>query len=275
MWRGCCAAIEYPMSEKKSEPRDRTPVYIAIVGATATVLAALITQLPNLMNRPEVTPTPIVITATPPPTHVTQATNMSPGATTAPSTTAPTATVELRAASATPVPSSPTPDNIVTLVLVNNLPQAMEFFVDGVSVSSIDSGAYQVVPVERGRHEFKQCVHGSDTANPNNCFAKSTILNDAVDYWEMFETNSSIPPQSTLKLIVINQSSTPQDIFMDGIFAKTVNARDFIELNGPGGLHTIQPCAQGATPASGSCGERTSLQLSKRIEIYKILGNVP
>ena len=146
---------------------------------------------------------------------------------------------------------------------------------DGVFVTSIDGGAYQVLPIERGRRELKQCVFGTDPTNPDNCLAKSTIFNDAVDYWEMFETPNTVPPQSMLTLLVLNQSAVPQDIFMDGIFAKTVDARAFVELSGPGGLHTLQPCASGETPASGKCGERYPLQLSKKVEIFTILGNAP
>ncbi len=271
------------MSEKKPESKDRSAVTTALIGAGAVIVTAVISSIvaPIVLRGFESSPTPIVITVTPPTTAVSQATSIPPTATREPTATIVQPTLEisptiaLRVASTTPRPPSPTPNNIVTLVLVNNLPNAMEFFVDGVSVTSIDSGAYQVVPIARGTRELKQCLFGSDTNNPNNCLATSAVFNNAVDYWEMFETNSSIPPQSRLKLLVLNQSSTSQEIFMDGIFAKTVDARSFIELNGPGGLHTIQPCAMGETPASGNCGERQALQLSKRIEIYKILGNVP
>lgn len=264
------------MSEKKSEPKDRTALYIAIVGATATVIAALIGVLPNLLRNPP--PTPVVITAAPAATVIAQATTLPPTVVAVmPTATEIAPTLVLSptiglSASPTPPPASPTPTNIVTLVLVNNLPRAMEFFVDGVSATSIDSGAYQVVPLKLGTHELKQCVYGSDTTKPENCFAKSAVLNNSLDYWEMFDAANPEPPSSPLTLLVLNQSSAPQDIYMDGIFAKTVGANTFIALRGPGGLHTIQPCPVGDNPASGKCGERRALELGKKVEIFRILG---
>lgn len=248
------------MSENQSPHKDRTALYIAIVGATATIIAALIAVSPNWFNRNSGTTT-IVITATPEATGVAQATAV-PTHTPIPSTIAPTNTV---APTATAI--SPTPNNSTSLLLVNNLPRQMDFYADGVKTTSIDSGTYQVLPVPIGAHEFKQCVFGTD-----NCFAKTARLSRVIDYWEMFDTLSAGELQTTLTLLVLNQSAAPQDIYMDGIFAKRVDANNFIALTGPGGLHTLQACAAGETPASGKCGERYPLQLGKKIEIFKILG---
>ncbi len=274
------------MSENKSAPRDRTPLYIAIVGATATILAALISQLPNLMNRSQPTPTPIIITATPPQTFGAQANNVvptetsaAPTATTLPNTLAPTATetpfsppTELRAASATPLPPSPTRSNVITLLLINNLPRAMEFFVDGQSLTTINSGAYQPLRITPGTHEFKQCVLGSDYNAPENCFAKNYSAAPNPDVWEMFDSNHPLVTGANSVLLVLNRAQSPQDFFVDNQFQETVPPNAYTALTVRNGAHFVQPCAVGTTPPAPSCGDRIQINFRFPTHYFVILG---
>lgn len=258
------------MSENKPEHKDRSAITTALIGAGAVIVTALISSIlaPIVLRSFDSSPTPLVITTTPAATNLAQATPIPPTSTIAPTATSlPTDTI---VPTATKI--SPTPANITSLVLVNNLSRVMDFYVDDVKATSIDSGTYQVLPIPFGAHEFKQCVYGADTTNPDNCFAKTARLSRVIDYWEMFENLSAGNLQTTLTLIVLNQNAAPQDIYMDGILTKSVAANSFIPLTGPGGLHTLEHCPLGETLASGNCSTRFPLQLGKKIEIFTISG---
>jgi hypothetical protein len=262
------------MSEKPPAPRDRTPLYIAIVGATATIMAALIGVLPNLTRQNSPPPTPIVITATPAPTEVAQAT-LAPATQTDisgfPTLTLipPTATL---AATVIPTTISPTISSgaEITLLLINNLPRAMDFSIDGASVTAIESGTYKALPVRRGPHEFKQCVFGADPSLPENCFSRTALVVNQPEFWEMFDNANPIPVSGDVILLVLNQAPTPQDLYLDGELAETVPAHGYAAIAVAPGKHTLQPCALQRTPESGTCGARSEFDLQKKIESFTI-----
>lgn len=266
------------MSENKPEPRDRTPLYIAIVGALATIAAALIGVLPNMLNRgaPPPSPIAIVITATPVPTQIPIETNVP---TTVPPTnvpptnvppsgaaTAATAPLTITVEAMLPAPTVPQavtatapataiPSNIITFLLVNNLPQKMEFFVDNEGQTRINSGDYEILHLLRGMHQLKQCVVGTDYTDPNNCFDRAYDLESEPDVWVMFSDSNPLLTQENVSLLVLNRAPIPQDIFIDGQLADTVPPHDFKPIFVIPGEHTIQPCAPGIHPPSGGCGK--------------------
>lgn len=271
------------MSEKQPPPKDRTTLYIAIVGAAATILAALIGTLPNLLPRNDApSPTPIVITATSAPTVVSQAPSTAAptqqpstppaSATGLPTVTLPTATATLRGAGITPPPPSPTRTNVVTFLLVNNLPRAMEFFVDGQSATKINSGSFQPIRVPRGTRELKQCVLGSDYADPNNCFSRGYDVQPNPDVWVMFDQANPLVSAANVNVLVLNRASIPQDIFIDNQISETVQPGAYAVIPVARGEHTIQPCAPGIRPPNGGCGKAFRSQYSAPTHFFTIDG---
>lgn len=278
------------MSENKPEPKDRTALYIAIVGASATIVAALIGVLPNIVNRNAPPPTPLVITTTPVPTQVSLVTSvpasaspptpLPPTLTTAPTTVPPTLTTApltitreatLPAPTATAKPPA-TVSNIITFIVVNNLPQTMEFFVDGKAATKINSGTYQPLKVPRGTHELKQCILGTDYTDPNNCFAREYDIQPNPDVWVMFSDNNPLLTHANVSLLVLNRASIPQDIYIDGQLADTVAGGDFNVILVTPGEHTIQPCAPGIVPPNGGCGKAFTNRYSMPTHFFTIDG---
>lgn len=267
------------MSANKPEPKDRTALYIAIVGASATIVAALIGVLPNVLKRDTpVTPIAIIITATPPPTSIAQATTI-PTLTSQPTAVLGTATLQPTSAPATstsvpptttptatnlpstPPPTalpSPTPSSIVTLLLINNLPRTMEFFIDEKSITKINSGTYQSLRVPHGKRELKQCVLGTDYNDPINCFARTYDVEPNPDVWEMFDSNNPLKTNANINLLLLNRASTPQDLIIDGQFAQTIAAGTATVITVTPGQHTLDACAVGFRPPNGACGKPVS-----------------
>lgn len=116
----------------KKESRDRTVLYIAIIGATATVLAALIGIVPVFLNRSAPPPTD-----TPPPAAI--------------STNAPTTS---------------------TLVVMNQFNQVQDFLLDNAVLGAIETGKYRTFEIPPGPHEFKNCSVPSDPAIKPECNSK-------------------------------------------------------------------------------------------------------
>lgn len=271
------------MQDHKPEPRDRTPIYLALIAAVATITAALIGVLPNLVN-PRSAPAPIVITATSAPTQAALATATVPAPptnapvspTSAPPTPtlAPTETIISPTLTIAPptVAPSPSPDETVRLLLVNNLASAMEFFADDTSLTTIPSGAYQPLKVPRGRHVFKQCVVGTDYSQSGSCFEKAYELAESPDTWVMFDGAHPLTAKGDVILLVLNRASIPQDLYLDGEPSETVAAGGYAALTLSQGAHTIQPCAPGMAPPSAECGARIPLNASQPTETFLIHG---
>lgn len=288
------------MSEKNPQPKDRSNITSALIGAGAVVLTAVITSIvaPVVLRSLESSPTPIIVTATPPPTVIAQNTSVPPTATLEPTVrvdtptraptateiifpTAPTATTALRAASATPppspipptrVPPTPTQSNIITFLLINNLPRAMEFFVDGESLTRINSGAYQMLKIPRGTRELKQCVLGSDYSASGNCFARTYDLAPNPDVWEMFDSNNPLTTGADSVLLVLNRAAYPQDIYLDNQLVETIQGGAFVALTVSNGSHTLQTCAPNEKPPSGACGRAFQDNYRFPTHYYVILG---
>lgn len=270
------------MSVNKPEPKDRTALYIAIVGACATIAAALIGVLPTILNRaPAPTPVAIVITASPAPTSNTQATivptaqalptALSSTSTSLPPSAVPTNTIVPPTDRPTP-PPLPTQSSIVTFLLINNLPRTMEFFIDGKSATKINTGTYQSLQVPHGMHELKQCIVGTDYSNPNNCFATSYDVEPNPDVWEMFDKTNPLKTDANINLLLLNRANTPQDVYVDGKLAQNITPGKVIVITIIPAHHVVQSCAAGFSPPNGACGQPVGTDYSAPTGYFIING---
>jgi hypothetical protein len=244
------------MSESSPQPsRDRTPIYLALIAATSTIIAALIAVLPNILNTnqrgaPPQQPTVIVVTATlAPATEAPIATATTPPAAT---------TAALGQPGATLAGPSPTTDTRITFLLLNNFDKNQDFYIDSNLAISVNSGQYQTLHVQPGSHELKNCLLGSDPTVKDNCFAQTANVNQNPYLWQI-DGNAPVTDQPIL--VVLNQANSPQDVFVDNSNAGTVSAHDFMAIRVPVGSHSLQPCTAGNTPASNpnACGAFTGL----------------
>ncbi|MBI4672395.1 MAG: hypothetical protein HY741_12120 [Chloroflexi bacterium] len=197
------------MSEKKSEARDRTPIYIALIGATATLAAALIAIAPNFL-RPSA-PQPL-----PPPATVS-------------GQIAPTVA-------------------LLKFVLVNNSEFAQDFYIDNTFAEAINSGTYVVLTIPPGDYTLTTCARGANPIKqPENCSATDTKVrvHDNPYLWHIYGNQQA---SGQMTYLAVNQSNTPRDLFIDGTFKTTVPANDFVALTLPATEHVGQDCTQGKTP---------------------------
>ncbi len=253
------------MSERNSQPRDRTPIYLALIAAGATLGAALIGVLPSLLNSRG--GASVVITATAPPPTAARAETQFP---VSPTTVVASPVPPLPAPSPTPRPAA---DTQATLLLVNNLAFDMEFFVDDQSVTTIQSGTYQPLKVIQGRHEFRQCVVGTDYTSAENCFAKEFDLQASPEVWTMFDASNPLTARGDVVLLVLNRAPIAQDVFVDAQMTRTIPPGAYAALTISTGAHSVQPCAEGTNPASGTCGARIEITASQPTDSFLIHGD--
>jgi hypothetical protein len=198
------------MSEKNSESRDRTPIYIALIGALATIAAAFIAIAPNFW-RPRRAPQG----AAPPPRG---------------------------AARAAPA------DTSLKFILVNNSEYAQDFYIDNTFAEAINTGTYVVLRVAPGEYTLTTCARGANPLKqPENCSASPTKVRvyDNPYLWHIYGDKRA---SGQMTYLVVNQSNSARDIFIDSAFKTTLRANDFVALTVPATEHVGQDCAQGKTP---------------------------
>lgn len=250
------------MSENKPRPetKDRTALYIAIVGATATVIAAAIGVLPNLLNRvPAPAPTPIVVTAAPIPTEVSQVTAIPP--TTAPATVnPPTATL-----------AEPTAASRIDFLVANNREGAFDFFIDDEYQITVPAGGYQLLRVIPGEHKLTHCPQGSKPSDANSgCESLSREVRNEPYDWQL---GGTVPARDEMLLFLLNQIDHDVDIFVNETNMVPVNAHQIGTIQVAPGIIQIQTCRRGSTPTQGVCGVAGSFEFTRKVEMYVV--NVP
>jgi hypothetical protein len=238
------------MSETKppSEHKDRTALYIAIVGATATILAALIGVLPNLLNRGATpVPTPLVIVATAVPTPLAQATAVLPTQTAAAGT------------------------GRIDFLVTNNRESAFDFFVDDEYQVTIPPGSYQLLRVVPGERRLTHCPQGTKPSDASNTCETLTREVQSEPYdWQLGGTT---PAREKVLLFLLNQIDNDIDVFVDGAEKVPVNAHKIGTIHLEPGTHEVQTCPRGAAPAQGDCGKVSAFEFLRSVEMYVV--NVP
>lgn len=261
------------MSEPKPESKDRTALYIAIVGATATIVAALVGILPNLLNR-SAPPTLLVITATPPLTIIAQATTtIPPTLTNVPPTTVPTTTnpPPTLAPTATNAPSPTASVQRIDFLVTNNRTDALDFYIDDEFQVTVPAGGYQLMRVIPGERRLTHCPRNakpSDAASGCETLTRE-VKNNPYD-WEL---GGTVPAPREVLLFMLNQIDNDVDIFIDGSTKVSVNAHKMGTTQLVPGAHEIQTCLRGTNPSQGVCGTANRFELLRKVEMFLV--NLP
>ena len=195
-------------SPRKPEQKDRTALYVAIVGATATIIAALIGIVPLYLNRNSPPPTP-----TPAPTTVLA--TLTPNATTN------------------------------TLVVVNQFERVQDFVLDGSLLGTIETGKYKSFEIPPGPHEFKNCSVPTDPAVTPECSSKQVNATSDPYPWDIY---GNAPLRGNATLLVLNPNSTDRDFFLDDVPKGTVRAHSFVVIDTPPGKYVVRTCTPGSPP---------------------------
>lgn len=233
------------MSENapRPPPKDRTALYIAIVGALATVSAAFIGILPGLLNRaPAPAPTALVATANPMPTQAAQPTTVSP-------------TLAAR----------------IDFLVTNNRAGPFDFFIDDEYQITVPPGGYQVLRVIPGEHRLTHCPRGTKPSDSNNeCETLAREVKNEPYDWQL---GGTIPARGEVLLFLLNQIDHDVDIYIEGQAMVPVNSHKFGTIQLDPGTYMIRTCPRGATPAQGICGTTGEYELLYNVEMYVV--NVP
>lgn len=234
------------MSENnpRPEPRDRTALYIAIVGATATIIAAFITVLPNLLNRASPPPpaAPLVVTITPMPTQVSQAIATAPGTA-----------------------------GRIDFLVTNNRAAPYDFFIDNEYQITVPAGGYQLLRVIPGEHTLTHCPRGERPGNePNECASVAREVQKSPFDWQL---GGSIAARDKVLLFLLNQIDNDIDIYVNDTEMVPVNAHQMGTIQLEPGTHKLQACHRGITPAQGRCGNVGEFEFLANVEMFVV--NVP
>lgn len=168
--------------------------------------------------------------------------------------------------------SPPTSGLAITFVLANNFERDQDFYIDGCLAAQIDSGKYTTFRIlPHKTRELKNCLRGANPNSANDCNIATRLVSQDPYDWVI---SGRAPANGQITLLVLNQSESPKDIFLDTLsFPKLTivqNSVRVIPLENQ--RHTVRACQRGATPLmeAEQCLERIELEPSNPILFYVI-----
>ncbi len=215
--------------QPQPERKDRTPIYIAIIGAVTTIIAAFIAISPSLLNRNTPTPTPaptqgptvsaridfVIINSRSTPfdfyiDNEFQATipnggynvlRVLPGEHTLtdcpvgikPSSNATACETATRGVSSNPydwqLKGEVPASSNVLLFLLNQVNSNQDIYVDGTSMTPVDAHQFKTTQVQPGKHTIQSCNRGIKPVAPTDACGAALDF-DLIRNVEMFVVNA-------------------------------------------------------------------------------------